>query len=85
MSPTKQSTLGDALTDLSTSADGLSEELLTLNRAIDNLQASTERWSENTRATSESLSQAAASLSELSEQPGASAGPSGSGFAPADD
>jgi chromosome segregation ATPase len=54
--------LGAALTTLSTSADGLYSELVALNRAIDDLQASKERCSAKQKAVSESLASAAQSL-----------------------
>ena len=72
-------TLGTSLTTLSASAGGLRESVRSLNRAMDDLQVSTERWSDRQRAASESLARAADSLRP------ASGTASSSGFAPADD
>ena len=72
-------TLGTSLTTLSTSAGGLRESVRSLNRAMDDLQVSTERWSDRQRAASESLSRAADSLRAASDTA------SSNSFAPADD
>ncbi|MDS0261604.1 hypothetical protein NDI56_19565 [Haloarcula sp. S1CR25-12] len=79
-------TLGTSLTTLSASADGLSRSVTALNRAMDDLQLSTERWSERQRVASESLSRAADSLGTVSAgEPDAAAESASDGFAPADD
>jgi len=74
--------LGASLTDLSNSADGLSERVRSLNRAVDDLQVSTERWGKRQQAASKELSRAADSLrAGPTDRPSAAS----TGFAPADD
>lgn len=78
----------DAMTTLGDSMGGLGEKLTKLNKDIDDLQRSTERWGENQRAISESLSQAADSLAAVAQQndtPTADTAHSPTGFAAADD
>jgi len=77
--------LGASLTDLSNSADGLSERVRSLNRAVDDLQDSTERWGERQQEASEELSRAADSLRAGSTGQPSTAGNASTGFAPADD
>lgn len=79
---------GGPLTTLGSEMSGLSEKLMALNRDIDDLQRSTERWGENQRAISESLSQAADSLATFGEDDGtptADTTQQATGWAAADD
>jgi ABC-type transporter Mla subunit MlaD len=81
-----EQTLGRSLTTLSSSADGLSKSVETLNRAMDDLQLSTERWSDRQRAASESLARAAESFGTTSgDRPSPTREPASGGFASADD
>jgi len=60
---TSASGLGDAVRSLRDSAGDLSTDLTELNRAVDDLQASTARCSETQRSASVSLTRAAERLS----------------------
>jgi hypothetical protein len=55
--------LGDALSSLSISADGLSSNVTELQEAVSNLQQSTEQLSESQGVSSTTLAQASANLS----------------------
>jgi hypothetical protein len=79
--------LGDVLTDLSNSATGLSANVQALKRAMNDLETSTERWSENQAAASESLTRAAENIASSGRDgPTVDAEASSSGFdAVADD
>jgi len=75
--------LGETLQSLSDAASSLGTDLTELNRAVDDLQASTDRCSETQRLAAESLTGAARNLSTASganAEPGQAASPS-----PADD
>jgi len=79
--------LGDALADLSSSADGLSANVRDLQRVMTDLETSTERWSEKQAAASESLTRAAENIASSGRDgPTVDAEASSSGFdAVADD
>ena len=55
-------TLGNALADLSSSADGLGANVRALKRSMNDLETSTERLSERQGEVSESLARAAEQL-----------------------
>jgi len=82
---TDASSLGTGLSTLSSAADGLSSNVRTLQRAVDDLQTSTERWGERQAKASESLSHAADNLAAASVDRPDAVGDVSTDFAVADD
>jgi len=69
MRQNESSDLGSALAQLSDSAGGYSDNLERLNKAVDDLQESTERLGEKQKTASASLADAAEKLGSKTGQP----------------